>query len=110
MELRRYIQFLLLILFVWTTITVVFIIIDSVIVPWQPPQETFWSIVNFLTAPYRFDQGQESFWSVVGDVLQVVFSGSLVLAWLYTWYKLSKKLFWVEMRKRKTEKPQKKEA
>lgn len=89
----------MLILFVWVTIIVIFIIIDSMIVPWEPPQVTFWSIVNFFTSPFHFDQGQLRFWSSIGDILQVVFSGSLVLLWLYAWYKLSKKLFWGEMKK-----------
>ena len=97
----------MLILFVWVTIILIFIIIDSIIVPWQPPQETYWSIVNFLTSPYRFDQGQARFWGAIGDILQVVFSGSLALVWLYIWYKLSKKLFWREIKKEKLTNPSK---
>lgn len=101
MEFRRYIPLLLLTLFVWVTITLVFIVIESIIVPWRPPQETYWSIINYLTTPYRLDQGQEEFWSMVRNILQIIFSGLLVLAWLCTWYKLSKKLFWVELGKEK---------
>ncbi|MEM2144683.1 MAG: hypothetical protein QW279_04945 [Candidatus Jordarchaeaceae archaeon] len=101
MELRRYVPLILLILFVWTTITVIFVVIDSIIVPWRPPQETFWTVVNFFTFPFSFDQGQLGFWSLVRNMIQIIFSGLLVLLWLYLWYKMSKKLFWIEMKKEK---------
>ncbi|WXG41282.1 MAG: hypothetical protein WED07_11040 [Candidatus Freyarchaeum deiterrae] len=101
MELRRYIPLLLLILFVWITIIGVFVFVGLIIIPWYPPQQISWTIINFLTTPYQFDQGQLGFWSSIRQIFQVVSSGSLVLVWLYTWYELSKKIFWRDMKKKK---------
>ncbi|MEM3526506.1 MAG: hypothetical protein QXV37_03745 [Candidatus Jordarchaeaceae archaeon] len=101
MELKRYLPLIMLILFVWVTILLVFITIDSIIVPWHPPQETFWATINLLTYPYSFDQGQQGFWSLIRNMVQLLSSGSLLLIWLYIWYKMSKKIFWMEMKKEK---------
>ena len=104
MELRRYVPLILLILFVWITIIGIFVVVGLVILPWRPPQETFWSIANLITFPYQFDQGQLGYWSTLRQIITEGFSGSLVLVWLYSWYKLSTKIFWREMKRKKPRK------
>jgi len=75
---RRILDFVAILIFVWTVLIIGLWIIASYIVPFQLPGESN---------------------AVLAGTLKVVFSAILALIWLWTWREIVRRLFWRTIRK-----------
>jgi hypothetical protein len=77
---RRILDFIFILLFVWVCMILELWVIDRIIVPMQLP-----GITDML----------------ITGILKVGFSAGLVLFWLWLWREIVKKMFWHAMKKQK---------
>jgi hypothetical protein len=77
---RRILDFVFILLFVWVCMILGLWVIERVIVPMQLP-----GITDML----------------ITGILKIGFSAGLVLFWLWLWREIVKKMFWHAMKKQK---------
>ncbi|MFQ6095105.1 MAG: hypothetical protein ACE5NN_03070 [Candidatus Bathyarchaeia archaeon] len=74
---RRILDFLLILIFVWACMLLGFWIIDVVIVPWHLP-----------------------FSSLISNIVKPLISLLLVIFWLWLWKKIVENIFWTTLKRR----------
>jgi len=114
MDVRRLLPILMIMTFVWLFIVGIFYVVDVLIAPFELPVEVVIRIIRhlfsstknvilWLTMVILNSSPSVMVAQVLSGSLKVAATGVLILLWLYSWYILTRVIFWREARRKHIE-------